>query len=372
MVKELLCRLPLSVKIGLSNLKTYLDEEKRSALDTVYEYEEESFTKLNEGRYRENLKKFLASSLFNAKETEEYIRFLYTDRIELIAKQPISLDKPTIICVVKNEADKLFNFFNHYSKLGYFNYVFIDNDSRDDSVTIMKENQATVYKCAEPFSTNRKIAWINKVYSTLPDGMWTVLLDADELLVYIDYENMSFNAAINRLEKKKINTAAAVMIDMFSKEPVRRKDYLKEYRYFENSFHEEKSYYFNSLYGGIREREFKFGSDRIFLIKKHPIVKKTDDSMLIHCHYIYPYYRNFESVIYFGLLHYKLFDSEIEKYKRIAQEGCYGDNSIEYKTYLKTFSEKSYEDIFRCDENTIEYTGTESLKQVRVLHTVGE
>lgn len=125
------------------------------------------------------------------------------------------------------------------------------------------------------------------------------------------------------------------MIDMFSKEPVDRQEYINRYIFFENIFHEEKSFYFKSIYGGIREREFKFGDNRMFLIKKHPVVKKTSDSMLIHCHYIYPFKRNFESEVYFGLLHYKLFDSEIEKYRRIAKEQSYGNNSVEYKRYLK-------------------------------------
>lgn len=368
MIKDLLCSLPLPVKVSISTLKTYLNNEKRDALKSIDQYVDDNYPKINTEEYKHNLKKFLAASLFNGKETKEYIKYLYMDKIEVFHDELIYENKPTIICVVKNEADKLGNFFEHYKKIGDFNYIFIDNGSTDDSINIIKKNNAKIYRCMEKFSTNRKVSWINKVYSTLPEGMWTVLLDADELLTYVGYENKSFNEVISNFERKNIITAGAVMIDMFSKEPVDRQEYINKYVYFENIFHEEKSFYFRSIYGGIREREFKFGDKRMFLIKKHPIVKKTSDSMLIHCHYIYPFKRNFESVTYFGLLHYKLFDSEIEKYRNIAKEQSYGNNSIEYKRYLKIFTEKSYADIFKSDQNTIYYEGSKSLEKIRCLN----
>ena len=288
----------------------------------------------------------------------------------MIHDEYIYENKPVIICVIKNEADKLENFFLHYKSLGEFNYIFIDNGSTDDSINILKKNNVKIYRCIEKFSTNRKVSWINKIYSTLPDGIWTILLDADELLTYIGYENRKINEILKIFEKRNINTAGAVMIDMFSKEPVDKLNYMDKYIYFENLFHEEKSFYFKSIYGGIREREFKFGNNRMFLIKKHPVVRKTSNSMLIHCHYIYPFKRNFESEVYFGLLHYKLFDSEIEKYRRIAKEQSYGNNSIEYKRYLKIFNEKSYADIFKSDKNTVCYEGSASLRLISCINEV--
>lgn len=372
MIKNLLCSLPLPVKIIISTLKTYLDNEKRMALKTIDQFSDDNYCEINTKKYRRNLRKFLAASLFDGKETREYIKYLYTDKIDLYYEGKFYKERPTIICVVKNEADKLENFFSHYNKIGDFNYIFIDNGSDDKSVDFMKKNDSKIYRCTEQFSTNRKVSWINKIYSTLPEGMWTILLDADELLTYIGYENKTFNEIITVFDKKNIITAGAVMIDMFSKEPVDRQEYINRYIFFENIFHEEKSFYFKSIYGGIREREFKFGDNRMFLIKKHPVVKKTSDSMLIHCHYIYPFKRNFESEVYFGLLHYKLFDSEIEKYRRIAKEQSYGNNSVEYKRYLKIFTEKSYEDIFRSDANTVHYEGSNSLKRIKCLSNVEE
>ena len=370
MIKNLLCSLPLSVKIIISTLKTYSDKEKRLALKTINQYSDANYDEINTKKYRKNLKKFLTTSLFNGKETCEYIKYLYTDKIELIHDEYIYENKPVIICVVKNEADKLENFFLHYKSLGEFNYIFIDNGSTDDSINILKKNNVKIYRCIEKFSTNRKVSWINKIYSTLPDGIWTILLDADELLTYIGYENRKINEILKIFEKRNINTAGAVMIDMFSKEPVDKLNYIDKYIYFENLFHEEKSFYFKSIYGGIREREFKFGNNRMFLIKKHPVVRKTLNSMLIHCHYIYPFKRNFESEVYFGLLHYKLFDSEIEKYRRIAKEQSYGNNSIEYKRYLKIFNEKSYADIFKSDKNTVCYEGSNSLRLISCINEV--
>ena len=369
-MKNILFGFPLWVKIIIAKIKTMLNREKINAIKKVKKMHSEDFDNINTKEYRKNLMNFLKCNLWTAEEVENYIEYLYSDKIELTNNGSFENGRPTIICVVKNEADKLENFFEHYSKLGKFNFVFIDNNSTDRTVDILKENGVTVYLCIEKFSTNRKLSWINKVYSTLPNGSWTILLDADELLVYDNYENININEIFNLLEKNKIDSAGAIMIDMFSNKPLGEKEYIKEYVFFENVFHEEKSYYFNSVYGGIREREFKFEKDRIFLIKKHPILRKQEDTMLIHCHYNYPFKYNLESKIYFGLLHYKLFDSEIEKYKRIAESGGYENGSIEYKTYLKKLNDKSYEEIFAISSNTEKYNGTESLKKIKNLCNV--
>lgn len=54
----------------------------------------------------------MAASLFDGKETREYIKYLYTDKIDLYYEGKFYKERPTIICVVKNEADKLENFFS--------------------------------------------------------------------------------------------------------------------------------------------------------------------------------------------------------------------------------------------------------------------
>lgn len=372
MIKKVLCSMPIFLKCLLGKANTLKNKEKRVAISQIAHYHSEDFPSINTPSYKKNLCECLYMCTFSAKETREYIHYLYTDEIRLINRGRYEQDLPTIICVVKNEADKLNAFFNHYNKIGKFNFILIDNGSTDSSIQIAVNNFAVVYQCMEAFSTNRKLSWINKIYSTIPVGAWTILLDADELLVFDGYEKTTLNDVLKAFEKKGITTSAAIMIDMFSTKPSPRDKYLENYVYFENRFHEEKSFFFNSVYGGIREREFKFGTERIFLIKKHPVVKKDTNTMLIHCHYIYPFVQNFKSTIYFGLLHYKLFDSEIEKYKKIASDGSYGDGSIEYKTYLKAFADKTYEQMFAVDKDTVLFCGTPSLKQIDCLHDVEE
>lgn len=370
MIQKIIYRLPLTIKLFLSKVKNALNPAKTKAINTVNACVSEDFANLNHPTYKKHLKDFLSAFSFSAEQIQNYIRHLYYDTVKLIHQGSFVPQNPTIICVVKNEAGKLTKFFEHYSKLGDFNYIFIDNGSVDETVEIIKNNDGTVYLSLHPFETYRKIAWINKVYTTIPNGSWTLLLDADELLVYQGYENMSFNEAVSLLEKSHADSAGAVMIDMFSNKPTSKEDYIENYVYFENNFHEEKSFFCNSVYGGIREREFKFKNERIFLIKKHPLVKKDEQTMLIHCHYIYPFKRNFTSSIYFGLLHYKLFDSELNKYKKLAKEGGYSNGSIEYKNYIEKFSKKTFEEIFAIDENTEKYNGTASLEKINCLKNI--
>ncbi len=372
MLKNFLCRLPLSLKILLGNMKTYTNSEKVQAIKKIEDSFSHEYINLNSKEYKKNLAKFLKACAYTTEETRDYIEFLYHDKVELVHAGMFDLNKPSIICFEKNDANKLSTFFNHHDKVGEFNYIFIDNCSSDESRDIIIKKNGTVYSSFGTFSTNRKLAWINKVYSTLPNGMWTIMLDVDELLVYDGYESFSFNSILRGFEQRGIKSIGAIMIDMFSNEPVAKDKYLEKYIYFENRFHEEKSFYFNSVYGGIREREFKFGMNRIFLIKKHPVLQKEVGTMLIHCHYNYPFVRNLKSQIYLGLLHYKLFDSELDKYKKIVSEGSYESGSIEYKSYLSILNSKTYEQIFEVRNKTEKFEGTKSLKKITCLLDVGE
>lgn len=370
MFQELIFRAPLPIKLFLSRAKTSLNLSKRKAIESINSCASEDFKKLNDVDYKKNLKNFLTTFNFSVEQTKNYIDHLYYDKLKLLHQGTFVSENVTIICVIKNEANKLKKFFEHYSDLGDFNYIFIDNGSEDKSVELIKNNGGTVYLAPYPFETFRKIAWINKVYTTIPNGSWTLLLDADELLVYSGYETTSFKEVISLFEKNKINAAGAVMIDMFSVEKTDDEHYHEKYLYFENNFHEEKSFYCRSVYGGIREREFKYHKGRIFLIKKHPLIKKDEKTMLIHCHYNYPYKKNFDSSLYFGLLHYKLFDSELKKYEKIAKEGGYANGSVEYKSYIEKFSQKSFEEIFAVSENTEKYNGTSSLEKIKCMKDV--
>lgn len=371
-IKQLICSLPFSIKIVISYLTTFININKMLSIKKIDKMHSEDFNNLNTKLYKKNLKKCLKQFIVSSSETSKYIDYLYKDRIVLINDVEFDYCKPTIICVVKNEYDKLINFFNHYNKIGKFNYLFLDNNSSDDTLNLLKKHNAKVYICKEKFSTLRKISWINKIYSTIPNGCWTVLLDADELLVYDEYEKHTFNETLKTLDNTKIDTCGAIMLDLFPNKMVKKENYFKNYIYFQNKFNEKKSFLFNSIYGGIREREFRFGDERIYLIKKHPVVKKDNKSLLIHCHYIYPFNRNFSSDVYFALLHYKLFDSEIEKYKKIANDGSYGNGggSTEYKMYIKKLNENNFDEIFKFDKDTIKYNGSKALKKVAILKSI--
>lgn len=370
--KLMVCSMPLKLKYVAAKMVTHLKKEKIAAINSINNYYDKEFFELNSEEYKKNIKKYLELSDLSVERTEEFLDFLYSDELSLLCTGTAEVGKPYIICVVRNEADKLSHFFDHYNAVGDFNYVFIDNGSTDNSVNLMEKNNSTVYLAKSQFTTQRKLCWINKVYSRIPKDSWVLLLDADELLVYDGYENNSLNDVIDTLDENNITICGAVMIDMFSHKSVPTSEYFDNYAYFENSFHEEKSYYFKSVYGGIREREFNPGGDRTFLLKKHPLTKKIKNTLLISCHYIFPFDRNLSSELYFGLLHYKLFDSEIDKYKKIAQSGNYGKGggSSEYKAYVNSILNKPYEAIFKIDANTVRYQGTTSLMEIKCIKDI--
>ena len=188
-VNNLLYKLPIPIKIRLGYLKTLIDKKKRLAIKMANKYTCRDFSQLNNKYFRNALKKYYYACAWNSSDVENFSKWLYHDKVILINKSKMNKDFPYIICVVRNEANKLVHFFEHYNKIGQFNYIFIDNGSDDNTIDIIKRYGGTIYQCLEPFTTNRKLAWVNKVYSSLPNGVWTILLDADELLVCDGYEN---------------------------------------------------------------------------------------------------------------------------------------------------------------------------------------
>ena len=79
--------------------------------------------------------------------------------LELIHEAaPMNLGHPILICVIRNEAQLLDKFIDHYRALGIKNFIFIDNESTDDSVATCQRksnNDIAIFSTSEIYREAR-------------------------------------------------------------------------------------------------------------------------------------------------------------------------------------------------------------------------
>jgi hypothetical protein len=81
------------------------------------------------------------------------------------------------------------------------------------------------------------------------DGHWILLVDADELLVYPHCERISLATFCRWLDSQKYEGLFALMLDMYSKLPLRRIDYKKGEDFLKACDHFDRDYHFVQRFG---------------------------------------------------------------------------------------------------------------------------
>lgn len=213
---------------------------------------------------------------------------------------------PILICVLKNELEKLPLFFRHYRKAGIKRFVFIDNMSSDGTVEYLKEqNDTEIYLVKEKFQGYVKEGWINQILARIGFNRWYLVVDADELLVWPQMEQKSFAEMIQAFYHSKQYRPLAVMLDLYpSGRTYQRQvnDIQKEFCFFDKDTY---SWLDNEdvdiLTGGPRERKCK----SVVWLSKTPLFYLRPMELLSSAHFMYPYQKNKEPRCPLVLLHYK-------------------------------------------------------------------
>lgn len=107
---------------------------------------------------------------------------------------------PTVVCVVKNGAERMRLFYHHYRKLGVTQFAILDNGSTDGTREYLLQQPDThVYSVNAPFETQKKTAWIEKLLAMEGYNRWYIVVDSDELLDYPGSEETGITQMIARL-----------------------------------------------------------------------------------------------------------------------------------------------------------------------------
>lgn len=283
---------------------------------------------------------------YDIKYFDNFISGIYDSKLESFNLKIIDSSKPVLICVIKNEVTKLEKLLYHYKSLGITNFVFIDNDSKDGTFEKLLNEGCCVFEAKDSFNTARKVGWINQVMQRIGRNKWYLIIDSDEFLY--TYNKVSIDSLTSL---KPFRSYGAVMVDMYKAN--NSDEFISFDNFFRTNYHRD----FKAIYGGMRERVFNCTP----LIKKHPLFLFSKNVVMINCHYLYPYSRNFRAPLQLVLLHYKDYNSDIEKIRKIVADGSYANNSSEYKRYLRYFEQH---ETIPSGEHTVTFSGQDQINEI--------
>jgi hypothetical protein len=306
---------------------------------------------------------------------ESVIREACQCTIELIKLREtncLSTNDPIVICVIKNEIERIEFFLNYYRyDLGIKAFTFFDDHSTDGTKEyLLEQKDISLYSAKETYTSMRRIIWINRMIEIEGLNRWYIIVDADELFDYPGRENKKVAQLTHFLSIHRQSRVCSLMIDMFAEDALfstklkGRNQITEVYnRFFPEYYYENTT----NIKGGGRNELFKTASIEIVApcITKYPLIWIDKYDFILNAHRNYPSERNVPIKPNTILRHYKFLPSDREKYYERVQTGNFYKNSIEYRAYMKIEKDVDYISFI---QKTKKYTDYTSLSDIEVLN----
>ncbi len=256
--------------------------------------------------------------------------------LELIkGRPPLRRDDIALVTMVRNEAIRLPAFLNHYRDLGVDSFVFIDNDSTDETRKILSEAADVEIWRARDFK--KKNLLLTALIRSLTHAYenWVVVADADEFLVYDGMESHDLHDLGDLLDRRSQKRLRAFMVDLYGKGPVRSTAWpsgepLDAEWFFDSDSYTVKN---NEVSGGPRSRMLSTKTEPFNnWLGKFPFGRFDTASGLIHIHEAYPYHLNAVSN-QAAMAHLKFTSDFVSLVDRAVMEKQYLQDAMEYRIY---------------------------------------
>jgi glycosyltransferase involved in cell wall biosynthesis len=267
-----------------------------------------------------------------------------------IDQKPTNINSNEIIvfACIRNESLRLPYFLQYHRSIGADRFVFVDNFSTDGTVDyLLSQSDVHVYYTEESYAnSNCGVDWLNALLNHHGTGHWTLTLDADELLIYPNCEEMNLGHLTNYLDQTESQGLPTFLLDMYSDIPIKKTEYrvgmpfLDVCPFFDhNTYHEREPKTELPIRGGPRHRLFWEGRCRIKpspVLKKIPLVKWRDGlSFEASTHVI----RNLRLSSLTGVLqHYKFFSDFYTYAEQEVARKEHWDAAAQYESYWNVLS----------------------------------
>ncbi len=370
-IRDLIIRkIPFLAQLnGLKNVKRTLSISK-DIKKAFNEYQEKENEIIMTNEVKDIFKKSFINFIW-AQSKDSEIAFSFLNSVIRPIKENIKIDKiqrnsPILICIVKDDLQRIEMSLKYYRQMGIKNFVYVDNMSTDGTFEyLLEQPDIDLYKCETPYTTQNREAWINRIIAHYGFNHWYLCVDSDELFVYDNMEEISIEGYISKLGKKN-RRVRALLLDMYSKDAIfKDTENIQEYYcYFDCDTYTHKSTYkLEAVTGGPRQRVFFENSKKKFMLTKYPLFYFIKGDIQCGSHFQYPFSPNCGVPCTTALLHYKFLKSDLEKYMDRVKLGNYANGSEEYKKYIEVYNKGK--NISLYNEKSIKYINSESLKKIK-------
>lgn len=204
-----------------------------------------------------------------------------------LADRTTAIQPGGILCfaTLRNEMLRLPEFLNHYRRLGVRHFLIVDNGSTDGSDAFLRDQpDVSLWRSSGSYRAARfGMDWLGALLFRHGHGHWCVTVDADELLVYPDWDRRPLPQLTAHLDAIRCPAMGAMMLDLYPSGPLDRADAGPQAPLTERLPWFDSSPYRcrvvppkrnRILHGGVRERVFFADDpDRGPTLNKLPLVR---------------------------------------------------------------------------------------------------
>lgn len=134
----------------------------------------------------------------------------------------IRRDDILAFATVRNEAARLPYFLDHHRRQGVRHFLVVDNASTDDTPALLRDQpDVSLWHTGASYRASRfGLDWTNRLLAVHGSGHWCLTLDADEILIYPDWERRDLVALTRWLDARGADVFAAMMLDLYPEGPL--------------------------------------------------------------------------------------------------------------------------------------------------------
>ncbi|MEX0317701.1 MAG: glycosyltransferase family 2 protein [Ruegeria sp.] len=230
-------------------------------------------------------------------------------QLTVLADRTAQIEPGDILAVttLRNEATRLPWYLSHYRRLGINRFLIVDNGSDDGSVEMLRDQpDVSLWQTRHSYRDARfGLDWMTWLQMRYGHGHWTLMVDADELLIYAHHDTRDLHKLTAWLDSRRQAAFGAHMLDLYPKGRLGSVDYDPETDptqaicwFDKGPYRVRRQHPMGNLWvqGGVRERMFFADDpDRSPTLNKIPLVRWSRRYAYVNsCHSALPGHLNHE------------------------------------------------------------------------------
>ena len=277
-----------------------------------------------------------------------------TNALELVSDEAklarLNAEPLAAVACMRNEMFMLPHFLAHYRKLGVKAFLIADNCSDDGTLEyLLDQPDVVTFSVDTDYGQSQYgVAWQMAMIANLRLGRWSVIVDADELLVYKNWKKTSLPKLLAGKSFQDADAARIYMLDMYPEGPLSAADFSSGDPFKEAGFVEREPFLRESVGRGpfsnsrtvtsaLRHRLLPWSRPELFVAQKYALLKYQ------------PWMRPSAGFHYVGDINVSETEMIFAHFKYTAQfrqkaldevaRGQHFNNAEEYRKYLALMSE---------------------------------